>query len=158
MFGRSRVRRGRARSPPRKQNSQERKPKPVKKHKKAREAEIPTNSQRLNNHYDIHEATAFICEFDKTIEHFKKVEKNISSDAQKISNEPKEKSYDLDDFLKETQLGKTQKQALLLLLLCYEADFPASMFSTLCESVTMRKIMDKLFQGKNASRLLEEME
>eukprot|EP00794_Sanderia_malayensis_P020361 gene20361-22369_t len=104
------------------------------------------------NHYDVQEATDFIKEFDKTLEQLEDVEKRLSWNHR--PSQVVNARDDLDKLLGIKEMTKKQKQALLLLLLCCDADIPASVFRNLSKSETMCKIMDELLHGENVTDFL----
>ena len=110
-----------------------------------------------NSSIEIREASDFISEFDAAMCRLEKLEQ--AKDKRKPSRlsmgSQKDDKFNLEECLMKAKLNKKQKQALLIMILCFDAEFPATVFEKLCKSHTMKVICDEIFNDKSIGILTE---
>ena len=123
----------------------------------AKDRKDQEHARKNQSSVGIQEASEFISDFDAAMCRLEQLEQvEVSKRTGKLSRAHKEEvQFDFEAFLLKTNLNKKQKQALLLLILCFDADFPASVFERLCKSHTMKAICDEVFSTKSVGMLTE---
>lgn len=105
---------------------------------------------------EMQEATEFITDFDAALFQLEQLERGKERGVSKLSMVSQEEhQLEFEEFLVKARLSKKQKQALLLMILCFDAEIPASVFEKLCKSHTMKAICDEVFNNKSIGILTE---
>ena len=106
---------------------------------------------------EMKEASKFLSEFDETLCHFEKLEHGSGRrqvNAVKAGSQ-KEDFVDIEECLMKAKLDKRQKQALFVMVLCFDADMPATLFDKLCKSQTMKAILGEIFNNESIKLLTD---
>ena len=108
---------------------------------------------------EMEDAEEFISEFDKAMTRLEELEsKPLMKRDSKLSKSSNEgERFDLEEFLKKARLTRKQKQGLLLLILCFDADFPVTVFDKMTRSHTMKLICEEIFDGAQGLSLLTDI-
>ena len=114
------------------------------------------NVQRFESR-EMKEASKFLSEFDETVSHLEKVEQGSGGrklDTVKAGYQ-KEDFVDIEECLMNAKLDKRQKQALFIMVLCFDAEMPATLFDKLCKSQTMKAMFGEVFNDESIKLLTD---
>ena len=115
-----------------------------------------TKDDRIES-LDVKEASDFISEFDTAIRRLEEREqvRNRGKSNLPVANSQSEDRLNIEECLVKAKLSTKQKQALFIMVLCFDADIPVAVFEKLCKSQTMKTICDKMFNDKSIKLLTE---